>query len=174
MNLKKPRNGLHCAIWAKDKNGLPYPKKGYNGTDIHPANQAYKEQSDINAIVEKAKRTGVLAHINNNAQFYADMTDFDYEGAMNQIAQTNSAFYELSAELRSEFDNDPGKFRNTVAPMTAEEVAQKFPELAKPGKQFPNVMGGKTPPVPPKKEAPPPDKEGTEEPKNEETKEPAP
>ncbi len=171
MNLNKPRNGLHCAIWADDNNGLPYPKSGYDGSDIFPADQSYKEQSDINVIVEKAKRTGVLAHINNNAQFYADMTEFDYEGAKNQIAETNSAFYELSSELRNEFGNDPGKFREVVAPMTVEEITEKFPELAQPGKQFPDVIGGK--PSAPPKAAPPPN-EGAEETPNEEPNEPTP
>lgn len=174
--MTKERYPLHCAEWDEDKNGLPYPKKGYEGADIKPADQSFKESSDINVIVDKAKRTGVLAHINNNAQFYADMTDFDYEGAKNKIAQTNSAFYELSSELRAEFDNDPAKFLTTVAPMTPEEVQDKFPELAKPGKQFPDVMGGKPTkqPSPPEPEPAPPPTPGGEETPNEGTTEPTP
>ena len=169
MNQRKP---LHCAEWATDKNGLPYPKRGYKGGEMMPADQSFKQQSDINVIVEKAKRTGVLTHINNNAQFYADMTDFNYEEAKNQIAATDSAFYELSSELRAEFDNDPGKFRATVAPMTAEDVAKKFPELAEPGRQFPDVIGGKPPAVPTEESAPPSDA-GTTETPNEGASEPA-
>ena len=165
--MKRERNTdkkivTHCAVWAKDKNGLPYPKKPYNdGESLTPADQSYKESADINNILEKAKRTGVVAHINENAQFYADMTDFDYEEARNKIAETDSAFYGLSAELRSEFQNDPAKFRNTVGNMTPQEVQQKFPELAKPGKQFPDVIGGGQP-SPPTAATPPDSGGGTD------------
>ena len=172
--MTKKRITTDCAVWAEDANGKPYPKealdengkpyaKGFKGKkqNITWADQSFKESSNINTIIDKAKRTGTLAHINEHAQFYADMTEFDYETARNEIARTDSAFYELSAEVRAEFNNDPGKFRNWAAPLTAAEVAEKIPELAQPGKQFPDVVGGtSTEPSPPADAGSPPDPGG--------------
>lgn len=157
----------HCATWGKDAHGLPYPKKGIDG-GIKPADQTFKESSDINVIVEKAKRTGVLSHINKNAEFYEDLTEFNYEDAKNKIAETNSAFYGLDAETRAKFGNDPGKFINKVGPMSLDEIKKEFPEWAKKETEFPDVVGGKAKeqPSPPADSGSPPDS-GGEEPGNE-------
>lgn len=152
--------------WKKDDTGNDYYEPiGF----ANPAKQGFKKQCDINHIIDKAKRTGVVSHINKNAQFYEDMTEFDYEGAMNQIAATNSAFYELSAEVRAEFQNDPGAFRTWAAPKTADEIRQAIPELNEPGRQLPDVVEGSTNPAvanepAPPDPAPPADTGGTDTP----------
>ena len=108
------------------------------------AKQSFKHECDINRIIDKAKRTGVLAHVNKNAEFYADMTDFDYEDARNKIAEADSAFYELDSETRREFENNPAKFRAWIADKTPEEIVQRLPQLAEPGTQMVDLSGGTT------------------------------
>ena len=117
------------------------------GESDKAAKQSFKTQCDINSIIDKAMRTGVLSHVNKHAEFYADMTDFDYEEAQNEIARTNSAFYELPAELRSEFNNNPGAFRTYVSQATPEEIVKRLPELAEPGRQNVDVVHGLTNPA---------------------------
>jgi hypothetical protein len=124
-----------------------------------PAKQSFKPICDINTIIDKAKRTGVLSHVTANAGFYADMTDFDYDAARDQIAQTNSVFYELDAEIRREFGNDPGAFLKFVGNKTPEQIVEAIPALAEKGTQLPDVVAGSTNPVlnaePPADPAPP-------------------
>ena len=138
--------------WKTDKAGNDYYDTSKHGGK--PAKQSFKDQCDINRIVDKAKRTGIVSHVAKNADFYADMTDFDYEDAMNKIADTNTVFYELDAEIRREFENNPGNFRARVSKMTPDEIREKIPQLAAPETQFPDVMGG-TQTEPPPPEAPP-------------------
>lgn len=102
-----------------------------------PAKQSYKDQCDINRILDKAARTGTVSHLNKHAQFYADVADFDYEVAQNEIAKANSAFYDLPAEVRREFGNKPGAFLSFLQTHTDEEIREKLPELAAPGRQLP-------------------------------------
>lgn len=134
-----------------------------------PAKQAFKDQCDINSIIDKAKRTGVLSHVTKNAGFYADMTQFDYAEARDQIALTNSVFFELDAEIRREFGNDPGAFRNFVASRTTEEIVEAIPQLAEKGTQLPDVKNATTAPAlkaePPAETAPPEEPSGGIEPK---------
>ena len=106
------------------------------------------------------------------------MTEFNYEEARQKIAEANSVFYELDAELRSEFNNDPGYFANWCAKRTPEQILEKLPQLAKPGRQFPDVAGITTKADAPKDKHGSPKKESGAEEKPTETKakepEPAP
>lgn len=108
-----------------------------------PAVQAFKDQCDINSIMLKAARTGTLSHIAKYAQHYGDFSGFDYEAAQNQLAAARSMFYDLPPEVRSEFGNKPGAFISFVQTNTIEAVREKLPQLAAPGKQLPDVSGGK-------------------------------
>lgn len=111
-----------------------------------PAVQSFKDQCDINRILDKAKRAGVVSHISQYGGQYGDFTGFDYESAMVRIAEANSMFYDLPAEVRAEFGNKPSAFLTFVTANPPEVVAEKLPQLAAPGRQFPDVIGGGTPP----------------------------
>ena len=165
INAKAPPTIF--GTYKTDANGKTYYDSSKHGGK--PASQSYKDQCNINSILAKAKRTGVISHVTKNADFYADMTDFDYEAAMDQIAETNSAFYELDAETRREFENNPALFRKIVSKMTPDEIKEKLPQLAEPDRQFPDVIGGKQsdPPAPPVDPAPPPEPQGDKTPPEE-------
>ena len=47
--------------------------------DPSRTDQSHKDTCDINRILDKAKRTGVVSHINKHGQQYGDFTDFDYK-----------------------------------------------------------------------------------------------
>ncbi len=113
--------------------------------DRDRADQSHKDQCDINRILDKAKRTGVVTHLNTHGQSYGDFTDFDYEDAQIQIAKANSIFYDLGAEMRKEFGNNPKAFFGFVNnPENKDKLAERLPALAEPGRQLPDVVGGKT------------------------------
>lgn len=72
--------------------------------------QHFKEQCNINFIVEKARKTGLLAHLNNRTPQYADVTKIpDYQDAMETIITANNAFWSLDARSRERFGNDPAR-----------------------------------------------------------------
>lgn len=78
--------------------------------DASLAQQHMKDECDINTILKNFGVTGELP-MTSKVPTYGDFTGVnDYHSAMNVVAQANSAFAELPAELRARFDNDPAKF----------------------------------------------------------------
>ena len=77
--------------------------------------QSFKDESDINILMSRFERTGVPPEIPGRIANFLDVTGFtNYHDAMNQVVRANEAFMCLDAEIRSKFDNDPGKFLDFV------------------------------------------------------------
>lgn len=110
--------------------------------------QAFKDQTDINRVLDRASKGASLSHLMNHQGSYGDFSDWDantYEEMLNKISRGNSIFYDLGAEVRSEFGNNPGAFFEFVNnPENSDRLEEIFPDLAKPGKQLPDVLGAAT------------------------------
>lgn len=73
--------------------------------------QAFRDECDINNIMKRFERDGVLAHYNTYRGDYGDFTDCpEYHDAQNQVIAANSMFLTLPAKIRERFQNDPGAF----------------------------------------------------------------
>jgi len=107
--------------------------------------QNHKDETDINQIVRKYNKTGLIDHLNQFEKQYGDMTGYDYQDAMNTIAAANTMFEGLPSAIRNKFDNGPAKFINFV---DDEANADKLVEmgLAKP-KVSTSVDEGSSEPV---------------------------
>ena len=112
----------------------------------HLTKQSFVENCDINRIMDRAKKGASLSHLANFKGEYGDFSDWNehtYEDMCNDMARAQTIFNDLPAELRNEFDNNPGKFLGFVNdPKNAERLEEIFPVLAEPGRQFPDVIGG--------------------------------
>ncbi len=109
--------------------------------------QTHKSTCDLNKIVAKAQKTGALSHVAKYSLQYGDATGPDYEAALNVIAEADSMFAELPSEVRNEFGNDAMAFLDFVDARSPAEVAEALPLLAAPGRQFPDVEGGRGAPT---------------------------
>ena len=106
--------------------------------------QSHAKMCNINVILERAMRTGTVTHLNKYGAMYGDFADFDYEEACIKIAEAKSMFQELPSEVRKEFENDPKKFLDFVNdPENKDDLAEKLPALAAPGRQMPDVVGNR-------------------------------
>ena len=72
--------------------------------------QCHRDECDINKIIAKYDRTGVLNHVNDFEARYEDLTGLDYQTMLNTVANANSMFEGLPSEIRNKFDNEPQKF----------------------------------------------------------------
>ena len=73
--------------------------------------QSHKAECDVNTIMKRYERDGLLTHVNAFQGDYGDFTGVqDYHTSMNQILLADEMFLSLPAKVREEFDNDPGKF----------------------------------------------------------------
>lgn len=68
----------------------------------------FKDQCDVNKIIEKFKKTGQITHVANNTGVYADLSQRpDYFTALQTVVKAEQAFMSLPAKLRQKLMNDP-------------------------------------------------------------------
>lgn len=78
--------------------------------------QSFKDECDINTIMARYEKDGVVTHVKEHEGQYGDFTlGFDYHDAMNRVHAARDMFMSLPAGIRTKFDNDPGKFLDFVS-----------------------------------------------------------
>ena len=83
---------------------------GLECLDPTMAQQQFREECDINTIMERFGRTGELIAPIRMPQ-YGDFDGVnDYHSAMNAIVEAQQTFDSLPAKLRARFSNDPAEF----------------------------------------------------------------
>lgn len=84
------------------------------GDEISLTRQDAKDECDINQIVDKFQRTGVIDHRNKYEAKYGFADSNDLHQAMNLITEAQQMFDELPSKARKRFNNDPGQFLDFV------------------------------------------------------------
>lgn len=90
--------------------------------------QANARECDINNIMKKYEKTGVLEHRNKFEGQYGDFTDLpqDYHASMNAVLAAGEMFMSLPAKTRVRFANDPGVFLDFVSNPENKEEMEKL------------------------------------------------
>lgn len=87
--------------------------------DILAAHQEFKDDCDINKIIERYDKVGVPLPRQNAQEWMnacGDFTSgFDYREACESVLAARESFMELDAKVRNRFDNDPGKMLDFLA-----------------------------------------------------------
>ena len=84
---------------ATNESGLACP-------EATRAQQHHREECDINEIMRRFGKTGVMPITTLNA-LYGDFESVDYHTALNQIIASEREFDALPSNIRKRFDNDP-------------------------------------------------------------------
>lgn len=84
-----------------------------------------KEEADINVIVSRFLKTGVMPQIPLPPQFEDFGEEFNFQDAMNTIAAAKFSFAQLPADQREAFGNDPITFVKTIDSMLMETDDRK-------------------------------------------------
>ncbi len=73
--------------------------------------QASKDETDINWIMARFEKTGLLDHLNTHHGEYGNFIGFeDYHTSLNRIRDAELAFATIPARVRAHFNNDPAEF----------------------------------------------------------------
>jgi len=73
--------------------------------------QSEIDNCDINILVERFAKSGVIPNGNAGTPTYGDFSELpSYQESLNVVLSAQNAFMSLDAKIRKEFDNDPGKF----------------------------------------------------------------
>lgn len=83
--------------------------------------QSHKDECDVNKIVKRFTRTGLLTHLNPAKPNYGFAPSLDYQQALDLIRETEDGFYSIPADIRKEFGSDPQTFLEALQAPNAEE-----------------------------------------------------
>lgn len=102
--IRKPYDGKRYRVSLSflDENGDP---------SVGMTEQCHKDLCDIENILRKYDRTGLITHVNQAKANYGDFTLVnEYQENLNMIIEAQSAFDDLPSDIRKRFGNDPGAF----------------------------------------------------------------
>lgn len=90
------------ALSFLDKDGKCLPSR---------TKQAFKHECDINNIIKKYDKTGVITHVNKTIARYGDFTEkHEYGEALSLVNQANESFSSLPSEIRRKFGDNPDEY----------------------------------------------------------------
>lgn len=72
--------------------------------------QNMRDECDVNLIVARFAKAGLLDHLEKYGGQYGDLSGYDFHHCQNVIADATAAFESLPAAIRKRFGNDPGDF----------------------------------------------------------------
>lgn len=121
---------LHCKQEGED---------GYDGK----TQQNFKEETDINTIVNNFLHTGQMPDNVRLPQYIDYEGVFDFQTAMNSVMAAEESFMQIPADIRAKFDNNPQKFHDFAI------NEQNRDELGKMGFLRPKPVTEAPPPPPP-------------------------
>lgn len=98
------RPDIRCAY---DRRRVSFETVGPSLTD-----QSMAQECDINRILAKYQKTGVIDHLNRYEGSYGDFLDVpsDYQAAIDQVMAADEAFAALPSTLRRRFNNSVPEF----------------------------------------------------------------
>jgi phage internal scaffolding protein len=86
---------------------------------------SFKEKCDINKIMERYEKTGVITHVNQKEPQYGDFTGLtDLTEAMEKVRRAEEGFLALPAALRARFNNDPTELIGFIENLSEEQVSE--------------------------------------------------
>lgn len=104
------------------------PRVGLEFTKPSLTKQSFVREADINVIMARYEKDGLIAHVNRVQGSYGDFTDPpEYQEALNKVIAAQDMFMSLPARIRARFGNDPGEFLAFV------QDEKNVPEMVKMG-----------------------------------------
>lgn len=102
--------------------GEPYRALDVSGESR--TKQSFRDECDIENIVAKYVKTGLVSHLAGGQPFYADVSEMaDYRGAIEQVRSAEKFFAGLPAKVRAFFENDIATFVDWMAdPANADQL----------------------------------------------------
>lgn len=83
--------------------------------EVSLTKQSFSKECDVNFIISKYQKTGLVDHVNRFEGQYGDFLDVqDYQSSLNAIKRAQDEFMSLPSSLRSRFSNDPAQFLSFI------------------------------------------------------------
>lgn len=147
INPSLQNSNIDCqfisAYSPKKKVSITFPEEGMT-------KQSFKAECDINNILARYQKTGILEYVQEKQPQYADVTGLDYQNALNIVIEAEQLFNEIPANIRKKFGNDPTEFLGWIQNPANEQEAIEAGFLTKK-----SLDATPTPPTDKKPDVPP-------------------
>lgn len=77
--------------------------------------QSFKDECNINVLMKRYEKTGILPQGRDIPMQYADVSAIDFQSSMDRVALVRGVFSQLDARTRLRFENDPEQMLEFVA-----------------------------------------------------------
>lgn len=84
-------------------------KADKEGKPLYFTEQNHKKECDVNLIIKKYDRDGLITHVSRFKGQFGDMTANDFTDMQNKIRSAVNMFNDLPSETRNRFDNSPAE-----------------------------------------------------------------
>lgn len=109
---------------------------------VSQTEQSHKNECDINKIVARALKSGVLPVVSDRGLF-GDFSNVDYQNMQIKIARAKEQFMRLPVNIRTRFSNDVGSLLEFIDNPDNKEEAVKL-GLLRADEVKPDLSGEKT------------------------------
>lgn len=135
----------------------PHDRVQLTCLDKSRTKQSFEGETNINNIMRKYEKTGLIEHLNTHRGDYGNFLGYeDYHASLNRIRAAGESFMSLPPRIRTKFDNDPGKFMSFAQdPANLDELVEMGLAISRPGEDAPAPPGSE-PPADPSPEPPTP------------------
>lgn len=100
------------------------PGVSFEGCKVR-TQQHFKDECDINRIVKKAMKSGVLPS-GSRAPMFGDFSDVSFQSMQDCILVAKSAFDRLSSSVRLRFNNNPDELLSFISDPANQDEAIKL------------------------------------------------
>lgn len=77
--------------------------------DVSLTKQSFKDECDINLIIERARAGMDISHVNARAPVFGDFSNIpSYQESLDFVNKADEMFMALDPKIRERFRNDPG------------------------------------------------------------------
>lgn len=113
-------------VVSKRKNGSRRVAYSFTGGSNVRTQQSFVTECDINTIISKYRRTGLLGDLIKRNPQYGDFSEVGtYQEAYNTVLKAEEQFSALPSNLREKFNNKPEEFLKYVHdPKNADELVE--------------------------------------------------
>lgn len=114
------------------KRRVPRQQISFEGEPLR-TKQAFKDECDINNIIDRFNTTGVISHVNTRQPKYGDfsgMSDTHYMDSLNTVLAARESFDSLPARVRERFANNPENLLRFLQNPSNKKEAQELGLIA--------------------------------------------
>lgn len=80
-----------------------------DGKPMYTTQQNHKKECDVNEIIKKYDKQGLIIHVSKIEAKYGDLTGNDFKEMQDKVTNAISMFNELPSKIRNRFDNHPAE-----------------------------------------------------------------